>query len=285
MSSVLVLGSGGMAGHVVALYLRENGFDVDTLSANNSLDKDTMLVDVQDQARLHEVLAAKKYDTVVNCIALLVAESEEKKDQAVYLNSYLPHFLEYFFKSSSTQVVHISTDDVFSYNNPPYKENSDYDGQSFYGRSKALGEVVNDKDVTFRMSIVGPTTHHSDGGLFNWFFQQEGEVTGFTEAIWNGVTTPELAKGIAAAIKQRLSGVYNFVPPESISKFELLKLFADTFGLTTIDLKPNKGQAVNKTLTNTRTDFQYTVPDYKTMASEMKSWIENHRDIYQHYVS
>jgi len=272
-----------MAGHVVSLYLRENGFTVDTLSAHNILDKDTWLVDVRDIEKLKKILDAKQYDVVVNCIGLLVKESDEKKDLAIYINSFLPHLLEGHYKNSETKIIHISTNGVFSSKNPPYKEDSKYDGESFYGRSKALGEIINSKDLTFRLSIIGPDMKEDDTSLFNWFFRQKGEIQGYTNVIWNGITTLELAKSIKAAIEQNLIGLYHLVPKDSISKFDLLQLFKRVFERNDIKITPAEGLALDTTLTNTRKDFNYQIPDYKTMIYGLKDWIKDHPKLYKHY--
>lgn len=281
--TILVLGAGGMAGHVISLYLRENGFDVTTLSATHALDKKTSLIDVTDQEKFKSFLKSRTFDVVINCIALLVKPSEVHKDLAIYLNSYLPRYLENFFKDSRTRIVHISTDGVFSGLNPPYKEDSKYDGETFYGRTKSLGEIINSKDLTFRMSIIGPTMRADGTGLLNWFLSQAGEIKGFTNVYWNGVTTLELAKGIKAALNQNLAGLYHFVPNQAISKYEKLQLFKELFEIKNIHIKPARGKAVGTTLVASRTDFAYKIPDYKTMFQDIKVWIDTHQTIYKHY--
>ena len=75
---ILVLGAGGMAGHVISLYLREAGYHVDTLSANNILDEKTLLVDVMEKNKLEDVLKSTPYDVVINCIGILVKKSEDR---------------------------------------------------------------------------------------------------------------------------------------------------------------------------------------------------------------
>lgn len=283
MKKVLVLGGSGMAGHVVSLFLRENGYAVDTLSGHTPFDRNTHLVDVTDSDKFEDFLTDNDYDFIVNCVASLVQQSEEHKDTAVYLNSYLPHLLENRFSDSRTRIIHISTDDVFSFKDQTaYKEDSPYDGQTFYGRTKALGEIINDKDLTFRTSIVGPSMTKDGGGLFNWFWQQTGEVSGFTGTVWGGITTLELAKAIKAALEQPVSGVYHLVPAEGISKFDLLELFADVFARKDIAVKPVEGTVINKKLVNTRKDFKHTVPEYRSMVQDMKVWIGNHSGIYEH---
>ncbi len=281
--NILVLGAGGMAGHTVSIYLREKGHSIDTISATNPLDKNTVLMDVTNKEKLESYLTENDYDVVINCIGLLVKQSEDRNDLAVYLNSYLPHFLENHYKKTKTKLIHLSTDCVFSGNNAPYHENSTYDGDLFYDRSKALGEIINEKDLTFRMSIIGPDMKKNGTGLFNWFYAQSGEISGYTKAMWNGVTTLELAKGINAAISQELCGLYHFVPAENISKFELLKLFKEVFNRKDIVVNPSDTLEIDKTLINTRSDFNYSVPKYTIMVEEMKNWIDAHPSLYAHY--
>lgn len=280
---ILVLGAGGMAGHVIATHLKECGHVVDTVSARNKLDNDTILVDATDRLELEQFLHKNQFDVVINCIGVLVKQSEEHKDLAAYLNSYLPHQLEAFYKDTTTKIIHLSTDCVFSGKNAPYHENSFYDGEIFYDRSKALGEIINEKDLTFRMSIIGPDMQPSGIGLFNWFFAQTGEISGYRTAIWNGVTTITLARAIEAAIKQDLSGLYHLVPQGNISKYDLLKLFKDTFHRDDITVNPAETVSLDKTLVNNRSDFNFTVAEYPEMIQEMKEWIDNHKTLYRHY--
>lgn len=284
MKKVLVIGAGGMAGHVVSTYLKEtNGYEVVSLSAHNKIDDKTTLLDVTDAALFNKFLNENKFDVIINCIGMLVKASDDRKDLAVYLNAYLPHFLGYHYANTDTKLIHLSTDCVFSGENAPYDESSRPDGQLFYDRSKALGEIINDKDLTFRMSIIGPDSQSKGIGLFNWFFAQTGKVTGYEKAIWNGITTVELARAIDAAIKQDLTGLYHLVPKGNISKYNLLRLFKDTFGRDDITIEPVDTVSLDKTLINTRTDFDFSLVDYPTMIKNMKQWIESHEAMYPHY--
>ena len=280
---ILVLGASGMAGHVVSVYLRENGHEVDTLAARNKLDDNTQLVDIMNLDDLKEVLSQNKYNAVINCVGLLVKQSEERKDLSTFINSFFPHFLENYYKDSDTKIVHLSTDCVFSGKNPPYSEGSTYDGELFYDRTKALGEIINDKDLTFRMSIIGPDMQENGIGLFNWFYKQSGDISGYTTAIWSGITTIELARGINAALEQKLTGLYHLVPDVNISKYDLLTMFKKVFNRKDINIHPTSDIILDKTLINTRKDFVFTVRGYEQMVVEMKDWISQHAAMYKHY--
>lgn len=281
---ILVLGASGMAGHVIALSLLECGrFDVLTLAGTQKVFKDTTLIDVSNKVVLDSYLEQNYFDVIINCIGILVSRSETHKDLATYINSYLPHYLEARYATSSTKVIHLSTDCVFSGDNAPYDETDFPDGKSFYDRSKTLGEILNEKDLTFRMSIVGPELQEDGIGLFNWFSQQSGTIKGYTGSVWNGITTIELAKAVIAAIDQNITGLYHLTSKKSISKFQLLCLFNEEFPKNDLVIEPVVGVVHDKTLRNNREDFDFTVSSYRSMIHEMKNWVENHPSLYRHY--
>ena len=230
-----------------------------------------------------EVVFEGQYDAVINAIGILNQDAEDNKSNAVLLNSYLPHFLSDTTKDMKTKIIHMSTDCVFSGKTGGYSETAFRDGETFYDRSKALGELENNKDLTFRNSIIGPDMSERGIGLFNWFMKQEGQINGFTKVIWTGVTTLTLAKAMEQALKENLTGLYNLVNNETISKYELLKLFNKYMKNNEIEIVPSDNLSLDKSLINNRTDFSFQVPSYETMVAEMKEWIDNHSEFYPHY--
>ncbi|MNC50315.1 hypothetical protein D3C75_995480 [compost metagenome] len=120
-------------------------------------------------------------------------------------------------------------------------------------------------------------------GLFNWFMKQDGEINGYTKAIWTGVTTLTLAKAMEQALQENLSGLYNLVNNETISKYELLKLFNKYMKSDQIEILSNEKLSLDKSLINNRNDFSFKVPGYEAMVAELKEWIDNHKELYPHY--
>jgi dTDP-4-dehydrorhamnose reductase len=281
---VLVLGATGMAGHTISLYFYEAGYDVTAFSRTPFKHCKNIVGDATDFEFLETIVKDGNYDVVINAIGVLNALAEEKKSLAVILNSYLPHFLSDITKDMKTRVIHMSTDCVFSGTAGGYTEASLRDGTGFYDRTKALGELENCKDLTFRTSIVGPDLKENGIGLFNWFMKQEKQINGFTKAIWTGVTTMTLAKAMESAIEEELTGLYHLVNGQSISKFELLQLFNKHMRANAISILPSDHVIVDKSLINTRRDFSFEVPSYEEMVVEMKRWIDSHKELYPHYV-
>lgn len=281
---LLVLGANGMAGRMISTYFLEKDNDV-TGFDRTPVTHCTRGVegDAQNKDMLAALIASEDYDAVINCIGLLNQFAEENHALAVYLNSYLPHFLADLTKNSRTRVLHMSTDCVFSGKRGCYTEKDLRDGETFYDRSKALGELEDNKNLTLRGSIVGPDCNPKGIGLLNWFMQQEGTVRGFTKAMWTGQTTLQVAKTMEAALKEGATGLINTVPDASISKYDMLKLFNHYMRNDEVEIQPFDDFVADKSLLRTNFSFAYRIPNYETMIAELADWMRAHKALYPHY--
>lgn len=280
---ILVLGVSGMVGHTIALYLKEQGHNVLGFARHEVSFIPCIAGNATDIDALRALISHGSFDSIINCIGILNQSAEKHKERAVFLNSYFPHFLADETEGTATQVIHISTDCVFSGRTGNYTEDSLRDGETFYDRTKALGELEDSKNITLRSSIVGPDINPNGIGLFNWFMKQSGEIYGYTGAMWTGVTTLQLAKIIERAAEQKAHGLYNIVHDHNISKYDLLRLFNRYLRNDTVEIIPHDEFLADKTLVRTRFDFAETVPGYDTMVREMADWLKTHASLYPHY--
>ncbi|MHA1765835.1 MAG: dTDP-4-dehydrorhamnose reductase family protein [Promethearchaeota archaeon] len=281
MKKILIFGSTGMAGHVITRYFKSlNKYEIFN-SSRSRLDEDTHIIDVlNNREDIINFIERLRPDIIINCIGVLIRESELYPDQAIYINSYFPRFLENLGKKSQFKLIHLSTDCVFSGERGNYSETDIKDGKTMYARTKSLGEVINKKDLTIRTSIIGPELKSRGEGLFHWFFNQKNEIKGYNKVYWTGITTLELAKAIDAAVEEDLSGLYHLVPNNKISKHELLNLIKKIWNLP-IKIIKSDVPVSDKSLINTRTDFSYNIPDYEDMLRELHEWMKNYN--YQYY--
>lgn len=282
---VVILGALGMAGHIMSQYLDEtNEYEVFGVARSKDTKYIKKELDVQNFNDLEKYLEEVKPDFVINCIGILVAKSNSDLAVAIMINSYLPHFLSKVGNKLNYKLVHISTDCVFSGKTGGYKEDSFRDGDDNYARTKALGEVINDKDLTIRTSIIGPELKENGTGLLHWFLNQRGIIGGYTKTFWSGVTTLELAKQTHEMIKQDIKGLFQLSPDDKISKFDLLKLFAKIWNKKII-IEENSKYSVDKSLICTRNDFIYANkrPTYTEMLVECKKWMDKNSKNYMHY--
>ena len=284
MKKVLLFGATGMAGHVVYYYLQSTGkYNITNVVFRIPLTADSIIVDVTDRNAVTKVIADVNPEIIINCVGVLVEGAKRYPDNAILINAYFPHLLKKLSDEIGAKLIHISTDCVFSGKKGNYTEEDIPDAQDVYGRSKALGEIINDKDLTIRTSIIGPELKKNGEGLFHWFMMQQGSVNGFKTAIWGGVTTLELAKAICVAIDSEISGLIHLTNGVGISTLELLNLFKEIWHKQDIDILPYNANDVDKSIAKSN-KFNYVVSDYKSMLVELYDWMSTHEEIYGIYV-
>ncbi|MDR0865176.1 MAG: SDR family oxidoreductase [Candidatus Symbiothrix sp.] len=282
---ILLFGATGMAGHIVYHYLNAtNKYDITNIVFREKLTEDSIILDITDKNTVENLVANQSPDIIINCIGVLIKGSSLHPDNAIYINAYFPHLLARLSEKINAKLVHVSTDCVFSGKQGNYKETDFKDADDVYGRSKALGEIINDKDITIRTSIIGPELKKNGEGLFHWFMHQKGDIKGYTGAFWGGVTTLELAKAIDFIIEQPITGLVHLTNGEKISKFNLLTLLKEVYKRDNIEIHPYRGKQVDKSLQKSE-KLKYTVPAYPQMLEEQYQWMNSHNTLYKKSVN
>jgi len=218
-----------------------------------------------DKARSIDHVSAEGFDSVaraidtvrpavvVNCIGI-VKQAEAAKDPlaSIEVNSLFPHRLARLCRTRGTRLIHISTDCVFSGLKGNYEENDFSDAEDLYGRTKFLGEVSGEGCMTIRTSMIGRELETSNG-LIEWFLNQEDKtISGYKKSVFSGFTTNAFAEVIAGIITKNpeLHGVWH-VASEPISKFELLSLVKQVYGLN-IRIEPDETVVCDRSLNDER---------------------------------
>ncbi|MBP7820391.1 MAG: SDR family oxidoreductase [Candidatus Methanofastidiosum sp.] len=275
---ILILGSDGMLGHVVKTYFEERGHEIVCTNRNDK--ESNLYFDITNSVSgIDKIVENVKPEVLINCIGILNKVAEEHKALAILINSYLPHYLDELSAKAGFKLIHVSTDCVFDGKVGGYDEHSIPNETNMYGRSKALGEVINDRSVTLRTSIVGPDINKNGVGLFQWFMTQEGEVGGYDNVIWTGVTTMWFARCMEIAIEKNLTGLHHCVNNETISKYDLITLFKKYFDKDII-INHNPDVVSKKTLVRTDASFDFGIPSYEQMVKEMREWVIEHKEMY-----
>mgnify|MGYP000404551511 CR=1 FL=1 len=283
MKKVLLFGATGMAGHVVYYYLQSTGkYDISNVVYRTPLTEDSIVVDVTNRDAVVDVVHRVDPEIIINCIGILIKGSKEHPDNAILINAYFPHLLKRLSDEVGAKLIHISTDCVFSGKKGNYTEDDFRDADDVYGRSKALGEIINNKDLTIRTSIIGPELKDNGEGLFHWFMHQHGCVNGFQTAIWGGVTTLELAKAIDVAIDQGVTGLIQLSNGLGISKYDLLHLFSRIWHKQDVEILPFDGNGIDKSIAKSAR-FSYVVPGYEEMLREQYDWMQENESLYSFY--
>lgn len=242
--NILILGITGMLGHMVEKILSGES-DLTVSGTHISEQNDSFYFRAEKGIDKLEHIYRKTggYDYMINCIGITAdkirVEDSDSIILATLINSCFPHQLAKLAEKFNFRVIHISTDGVFSGFAQSYDEDAAHDCPDVYGKTKSIGEVLTcEKFLNIRCSIIGPSPIEKRG-LFEWFRSQPdgSTVCGYTNHIWNGITTLQFAEICRAIIKNdkfdRLraeSAVFHYAPNKPITKYELLNTLKEILG-------------------------------------------------------
>ena len=241
--------------------------------------------DLTDLAKLGDTLDNLNPDLIINAVGITIRRGVENSiSRSVVVNSALPHFIEEWVdRNDGKRVIHFSTDCVFSGGSGSYTEESVPDANDVYGKTKALGEISGPKSLTLRGSMIGREIENKTE-LLEWFLKNKSNVVkGFSEVIYSGITTLQMALFVKQIIAQfpNLSGIYN-VASIPISKYDLLNLFNEHFknGSTIIQekgYKSKKDLIANKFYSETG----FKVPEWKDLVIDLQRDSEKYCKYYK----
>jgi len=280
---VLVLGGNGMLGHILSIKLNQLQ-NIELIRVFRGEDKlhigQTHNIDVLNFQELEKLIQSLKPRFIINCIGLLVQQSQANKITAILTNSVLPNYLDELSQNLGLKLIHISTDCVFSGKEGPYKEDDLKTEDKVYGLTKNLGEIENTANLTVRTSIIGPELKGKSTGLFEWIKSQRNEIDGYSEVYWSGVTTLELSNFIISQIVEdiQLKGLYHFTNGVCISKLELIQLINNEFNFG-LKINSNNIPKSNKCLLCTK-NLNYSVSSYEKMIRELHIFMIENNHIY-----
>jgi dTDP-4-dehydrorhamnose reductase len=240
MSRVAVFGSSGMLGSTLTKVLCADGHEVIELNRSGLATVKTNEIiefDVQNLSTLEDSLRDRDIEYTINCIGLIKQRFDEKSlkdaESAKLINSQFPLHLHNAALKLGLKLVQIGTDCVYSGAKGNYTENDAFDPIDLYGRSKLKGEQSTLTSMILRTSIIG-VEDNSAYSLLSWLLSQPKDfnVNGFTNHLWNGVTTFHFSQIVSGVIKSDyfIPGISHLVPLNVLSKFEILREASKRFG-------------------------------------------------------
>jgi len=273
---IAIIGATGMVGHVLFREFRRKNIDVIGIGRRQT-DNDILNFDLYNEwDKIKCLLLDGKFDLVINCSAILVNESNTNRLQAVYINSFLPHLLVDLFKNTNTKVLHLSTGGIFSGNDEFDFEDTLPLPQTYYGITKASGEFNNSKDLIVRSDFWGPDNKKDGTGLFNWFLNQNGIVTAYTNVFFNGISNVEFARIVLDLTNY--TGIVHLGTNEKKSKCYFLDKTKNVFDLENITLINNNSIKKNVYL-KSKNKLPY-INDFDTMIEHMNKYLLDNKEYY-----
>jgi len=249
---VVVLGDTGMLGGMLKRYLeKQDDIDVVGLSRKDGLNVGPYFNEAQT---LNAIDVLDSPDFIINCIGAIkpVFNDKARQTEAIYTNAVFPHELvswNHRFEVGA-KIIHITTDCVFDGADGGYTEKRPHNALDDYGRSKSLGEP--DDCMVLRTSIIGPEWNGNKRSLLQWFLGR-GNVNGYDNHIWNGLTTLELSRCISDIINMELysNGTYHLFSND-VTKYELLRIMESWWKLGIAVHKTSAPHICNRTLRTTK---------------------------------
>ncbi len=232
---LLIIGVGGMLGNALFRYFDERTNTrtygllrnkKKTLNFFNKFNSEKIIEkDFLDLNNLDQILSDLSPNIIFNCIGI-VKQNPLSNDplSSIRVNSIFPHLLNKLSLKLKFRLIHFSTDCVFSGLKGNYLETDFADANDIYGRSKFLGEITNNGNITIRTSFIGKELG-TNRALLNWFLSQKGKIKGYKNAIYSGLTTLEVARVLDKYVipNPDLKGLYH-LSAENIDKYRLLTL-------------------------------------------------------------
>jgi dTDP-4-dehydrorhamnose reductase len=245
---VLILGANGMLGHMVANHFMAlpydvtytvNSFTPDILPQNRCLPFNAV---TDDPAKL------PRADYIINCIGMIKQKADVPPELYAAVNGTFPHKLG---QAERGKVIHITTDCVYSGSRGEYVETDAHDAEDDYGKSKSRGESR--AVMCVRTSIIGPelkTTY----GLLEFVRHAPPPLRGYTNHWWNGITTKQFAVVCEQIIENDIwaPGLSHIFSPRDVSKYELVKVINEVYGLDKEVIPHQTTVSVNRTLRTIR---------------------------------
>ena len=243
--NICILGISGLIGSTLFRTFRTSpGFQTTALSRTTPdffrsppfvVGARSSVIEVADFLNIESMRSAIEYskaNVIINCCGLTKHHPRGNfSSEVIEINALFPHRIQAIAQSMGARFIQISTDCVFSGTVGNYSEKAKPDAEDLYGRSKILGEVLEEGMLTIRTSTIGHELTTARG-LLGWLLSQQKSCEGFANAYFSGLPTVTLATIIRDFIlpRPKLSGLYH-VGGSRIDKHSLLTLIRDRYNL------------------------------------------------------
>ena len=128
--------------------------------------------------------------------------------------------------------------------------------------------------MLLRTSIIGEEKHNNYS-LVEWIKSKRGqEVDGYTNHLWNGITTTQFGKACEKIISENLyeKELYHIYSPQSTTKNDLVSLISDKLDLHVGVVPTEAPESIDRTLsTNKDLNEKLNIPQLSDQLENMVS--------------
>ncbi len=198
------------------------------------------LIDLTSVEKLASQLESARIASVVHAAGLTsVEQCELNPERAWYLNVDIAENVARACAKVDIPLVHISSDHLFSGKESMSTEEASPSPVNVYGKTKAEAEThvlsAHPKTLVIRTNFYGWGTGYrrSFSDRIIDALRQHHSITLFEDVYYTPILVQELVQAVHELVDQRVTGVFNVVGNECLSKYEFGIRVADIFDLDT----------------------------------------------------
>ena len=186
-------------------------------------------VDITQREIVHEVFAAIRPDSVINCAAWTAVDAcEDDPDKALTANGVAVRWVAEACDAIDAHLVHVSTDYGFDGTKPtPYVETDVPNPQSVYGTTKLAGEVealaIGTRAAVVRTSWVCGFHGNNMVKTVHKLAQERDSLAFVSDQIGHPTFTSDLAPLLHTAATDRLAGIFHGTNQGAVSWYEFVR--------------------------------------------------------------
>jgi dTDP-4-dehydrorhamnose reductase len=220
-----------------------------TLADHQLIVTDVQDVDITDRNAIVSAVQAAEADLVIHCAAWTDVDGCARDPQRAYqVNALGTQNVALACQAASAEMVHISTNEVFSGDNPGgYEEWMARSPANPYGRSKAAAEV-HVQNLLNNYYIIRTAWLYAPGGRnFIHAILNRAKTTGNLRVVADEIGNPtyvnDLAQAITRLIVTRQYGLYHFTNAGACSRWAFAQEIVRLAGLENVTNIPILGKA------------------------------------------
>lgn len=237
--NILVTGANGQLGSELRNIANQ-------YTGSNFIFTDIQELDITDGQAVHAIVNDNSVDLIINCAAYTAVDAAESNEPAARrINTDAPALLAKAIAKRDGEIIHISTDYVFSGQECiPYTEDMPTGPQSVYGLTKLNGEkgimAANPKHIIVRTAWL----YSSYGNNFVKTMLRLGRERDNLNVVFDQVGSPTYAADLAAAIlqiamsEQKTYGIFHYSNEGAISWYDFTKAIHRIAGITACNVQP-----------------------------------------------
>ena len=288
---IIIIGINGMIGSSLFRHLKKSHEVIGTLRNNREfydkfeeLKSENLIydIDICDIEMINSLIDSQRPNILINATGIVKQIADQNnKSKLIEINGLIPHKIHELCLKHHVRHIQFSTDCVFSGLKGNYTELDRPDPEDLYGLSQYIGEIHDEGALTLRTSTIGLEIGSSHG-LIEWFLSERGEIQGYSNAIYSGITTVELAKFVEEIISNfhDISGLWQ-VSGEKISKYQILSMLKEKLNRTDIEILRNEEYICDRSLSNTKilNATNYKFPSWDKMLDDLSIEIRKRRKL------